>query len=164
MLRREFLAVSAALLVAGCGYRPLYGDGGSNSVMTELRGIAIPEPETRVGQLIRNELLSTIRPAGTATEDRYRLVLRPEVRKESIIARTDPGTTRSAIRLTVAYDLVDLASAERAHSGKVFSQVSYDVVREPVADLQAEANATERAAREAGMDIRSRLAAFFASR
>jgi hypothetical protein len=49
------------------------------------------------------------------------------------------------------------------HSGKTFSQVSYDVVREPFADMQAEANAMERAAHEVSMDIRSRLAAYFAS-
>jgi hypothetical protein len=50
------------------------------------------------------------------------------------------------------------------HSGKTFSQVSFDVVRQPFADTQAENNAMERAAHEVSGDIRMRIAAFFATR
>jgi hypothetical protein len=50
------------------------------------------------------------------------------------------------------------------NSGKTFSAVSYDIIREPVADLQAESNATSRAAKEVASDIHTRLAAYMASR
>ena len=49
-------------------------------------------------------------------------------------------------------------------SGKSFSNVSYDTVQEPVADLQAAENARERAARELAQDLKIRLSAFFATR
>jgi hypothetical protein len=60
--------------------------------------------------------------------------------------------------------LTELSSGTQVNSGKTFSSVSYDIVHEPVADLQAEANALSRAAQEVGTDIHTRLAAFMASR
>jgi LPS-assembly lipoprotein len=155
-------AVLLALLLPGCGYRPLYGSGGATDVVSELRGVSIPEQDTRVGQLIRNELLSSIRPAGTAENDRYTLSFTPDLRKETITARTETGATRSALKLTVTYRLTSIDGKTIYKEGKVFSQVSYDVLREPVADLRAETNALERAAREAAMDIRVRISAQFA--
>ena len=60
------------LLTAACGFRPLYGGGDATSpgVVQDLASVAISEPTTRLSQLIRNDLLSAIRPAGTA-ERRY---------------------------------------------------------------------------------------------
>ena len=55
------------LALAGCGMRPLYGTSEmSAGVSNELAAIAIAEPTTRLAQLIRNDLISTMRPAGTA--------------------------------------------------------------------------------------------------
>jgi LPS-assembly lipoprotein len=159
-MRRRALLL--ALLLPGCGYRPLYGSGNERDVVSELRGVSIPEQDTRAGQLIRNELLSSIRPAGTAEADRYTLGLSPDLRRETITARTETGATRAALRLTVAYRLSSVDGKTVAKEGKVFSQVSYDILREPVADLRAETNALERAAREAAMDIRVRISAHFA--
>ena len=71
--------------------------------------------------------------------------------------------TRQAINLSVSFDLVDKSSGKTVHSGKTFSHASYDVIRQPFADMQAEINATERAAHEVSSDIRTRLAAYFAT-
>jgi LPS-assembly lipoprotein len=58
---------------------------------------------------------------------------------------------------------VERSSGNVVNDGKTFSQASFDVIRQPFADLQAETNATERAVREVSADIRTRLAAYFAS-
>ncbi len=47
---------------------------------------------------------------------------------------------------------------------KTFSQVSFDRTTADFSNLQAETDAMERAAREIGNDIRTRLAAYFATR
>lgn len=158
----SWLACAAVLAAAGCGYRPLYGTAGDDrGVVAALASVSIPEANTRLGQIVRSDLLSAMRPAGTASQDRYVLVLRPEVKTASIIDKPLPNTTRRSVQVVVNFELT--GSEGVLHGGKTFSQVSYDVVREPFADMQAEANAMERAAHEVSMDIRSRLAAYFAS-
>jgi LPS-assembly lipoprotein len=156
------LLVSAALLLAGCGYRPLYGSSSETAgVAATLSSISIPEAEDRVGQLIRNDLLSSMR-AGKG-EDKYTLLLKPVVKTSGVIDKPQPSVTRDAITLAVSYDLVERSTGSIVHSGKTFSQASFDVIRQPFADLQAETNATERAVHEVSADIRTRLAAYFAS-
>ena len=154
---------SAALATAGCGYRPLYGTAADSvGVAATLQSVAIPEADTRLGQLIRNDLISSMR--GGSGEDRYTLILKSSAKNTGIIEKPQPSVTRQAIYLTVSYELIDKASGKIVHSGKTFSHASFDVVRQPFADKQAETNATERAALEVSADIRTRLAAYFAHR
>mgnify|MGYP001794277283 CR=1 FL=1 len=105
-----------------------------------------------------------MRPAGTAQQNLFNLVLTPTVAQTVLVDKDKPGIQRKRLRLSVAYQLIEISSGSAVNSGKTFSNISYDVVHEPIADLQAEANATDRAAQEAGDDIRTRLAAFMASR
>ena len=151
--------------LAGCGYRPLYTSGSDGrGVVASLSSIAIQEPDSRAGQLVRNSLLSSMRPAGTAGQDLYKLVLKPDVSESTLVSQSLPGVKRMRLRLTVSYQLIETSSGSEVNSGKTFSAVSYDVIREPVADLQAQSNATSRAAQEVAADIHTRLAAFIASR
>jgi LPS-assembly lipoprotein len=153
------------LLVGGCSYRPLYGTGESGvPVVTSLSSIAIPEAKDRLGQLVRNELLSSIRPAGQAGDDVYVLIIDSKLRKSNAIESSMPGLTRQSAIVNVSYSLRERTGGREVTSGRTFSRVSFDVIREPIADMQAENNAVERAAIEAGADIRTRLAAFFASK
>ena len=55
------------------------------------------------------------------------------------------------------------AASRCSSSGTTFARVPFDVIRQPFADMQAQTDATERAAREVGADIRTRLAAYFAT-
>jgi len=153
------------LSLAGCGYKPLYSSGSDGrGVVASLSSISIQETESRAGQLVRNSLLSSIRPAGTSQENLYKLVLNPELTQSTLVEQTLPGIKRVRLRLTVSYQLIETGSGSEVNSGKTFSAVSYDIIREPVADLQAESNATSRAAREVATDIHTRLAAYMASR
>lgn len=157
-------AVGLALLLAGCGYRPLYGSLDSNSsVAAELAAVSIPEPDNRTTQLIRNELISTISPAGSGGVGPYVLEIEPEKFDDPAIIAFNADDIRRTVKLKVDFRLRDRASGKVVYSGKSFSNVSYDRVQAPFADLQARTNAEERAAREIGGDIRTRLAAYFAS-
>lgn len=153
------------LSLTGCGYKPLYSSGSDGrGVVASLSSISIQETDTRAGQLVRNSLLSSIQPAGTAGDNLYKLVLNPELSQSKLVDRGIPGIDRIRLRLAVTYQLIETGSGAEVNSGKTFSAVSYDVIREPVADLQAESNAANRAAREVAADIHTRLAAYMASR
>ncbi|MBI2718581.1 MAG: hypothetical protein HYX36_07440 [Rhizobiales bacterium] len=167
------LVLLCLLYLGGCGYRPLYGTANESSgVVQALASISIAEADTRLGQIIRNDLLSGMRPAGTAGEDKYRLVITPQSKNSDIIDTKQPNSSRESVNITVAFELQE--NGKVIYSGKSFSQVSYDrvsaadttghlMVRGPLANYQAQLSATERAAHELSVDIRTRLAAYFAS-
>ncbi len=155
------LWVCACLFVlTGCAsYRPLYGTGPSGgSVSSTLASVAIPEQHSRSAQLIRNELLSTM---GTGTA-RFGLKLTVTEKTIDVSVLSASSLRRKRFNLTSHYELVNVASGDVLTSGDSFSNVSFDTVRQPVADLQAANNAMERAAQEVGQDLRQRIAAYFA--
>jgi LPS-assembly lipoprotein len=168
MKRWQFLIVLPLLMLLGaCGFRPLYGsDSTSPGVANDLASVSIPEPRDRLSQLIRNDLMSTMRPAGTAEPDRYRLDIDAVATEDKSIE--DSSNSRAARRATVRvmanFELRDLSGGKTVYKGRTFSNVSYDDVQQSFADLQARTNAMERGAHEIALDIRTRLAAHFASR
>jgi len=160
---RWLLILLVAGVVAGCGYRPLYGTGTDDrGVVAALSSVEIPVADSRLGQQIRNDLLSSMNFSSTGGPSRYSLKIEPKLSESNVIDRTLPNAGRRAVQLVAAYELVDQQSGNVVNSGKTFSQVSYDVVRQPFADAQAQENATVRAVHEVSGDIRTRLAAYFA--
>jgi LPS-assembly lipoprotein len=156
------LALVALLGLSGCGFYPLYATGGDgHGVAADLSGVAIPEAETRLGQIVRDDLLSGMRPAGTASQDRYTLTLKDTSEDAKIIEQRRPKPQRASVNVTVSFTLSE--GSTKLLEGKTFSEISYDDVGEPFADQQAKQNAMERAAHEISGDIRTRLAAYFAS-
>ena len=148
--------------LAGCGMHPLYGTAGeSGGVAQSLASISIPQLDSRMTQLIRNNLLSTMRPAGQAAADRYVLTLNPAEKSNDIIDQPQPKATRQQVIVTVDYQLLE--GGKVLSSGKTFSQVSYDNVRQPFSDMQAQADAEKRVALELSSDLRTRLASYFAT-
>lgn len=154
----------SALLLAGCGFQPLYGTASTgNQIEHALASISVADPKTRLDQLIRNEVISSISPPGSAGSSAYRLEILSEADKFTSIESTNTEPSRLQYKVNTSYTLYDNQTGKPVHNGKTFSQVSYDRVDAPAANLQALNNAQERAAREIGQDIRIRLAAFFAS-
>jgi LPS-assembly lipoprotein len=155
------------LLTAACGFRPLYGGGDTTSpgVAQDLASVSISEPTTRLSQLIRNNLLSAMRPAGTAEADRYRLDIDANASEDKSIEDSSNSRRahRSTVRVMASFALKDMSGGKTVYQGRTFSNVSYDDVNQSFADMQARANAMERCAREVAIDIRTRLAAHFAS-
>ena len=155
------LLVVAALVLAGCGYRPMYGSSATNpGVAGSLAAISIPEAADRPGQLVRNELISSMQSG--KGEEKYLLNLTTTVNDNGVIQNKQPAVTRQAILITTSFELIDRSTGKVVNKGTSFARVPYDVIRQPFADLQAEKDATERAAQEVGADIRTRLAAYFA--
>lgn len=156
------LLTIAVLALAGCGYRPMYGSTATSpGVAGSLAAISIPEAADRPGQLIRNELISSMQ-VGKGEEPKYLLNLTTTVADNGVIQKAQPAVTRQAILITSTFELVDRSTGKVVTKGTTFARVPYDVIRQPFADLQAQKDATERAAREVGADIRTRLAAYFA--
>ncbi len=161
-LTLRFYCLLAGLLVVagGCSYRPLYGTSqtGAN-VQSVLAGIAVDEQNSRAGQLVRNDLLATMGESADGSMQ-YQLKLEPVEKTSLVSALPGQKLQRKRYRLNVKFALVNAASGKVVSEGASFSNVSFDTVQQPIADLQAADNARDRAAREVAEDIRLRLAAF----
>jgi LPS-assembly lipoprotein len=153
--------IGFSLLLAGCSNtRPLYGTGADGkSAALALAGIAVDEQKTRAGQIVRNNLISSFGGSGSD----FVLRLTPVEKTQEVSSSSIQDLTRKRYRLSVKYELADVKTSQVLTSGSSFSNVSYDTVEQPIADLRAAENARERAAREVAEDIRLRLAAHFAS-
>lgn len=159
------ISLAACLIVAACGFQPMYGiraDG--TSATTELASVAVVEQSTRLGQLIRNEILSTIAPVGQQAAPQYVLDLLPRAAAEVMVRDFDTGVLRRSFKIEVAFRLRETGVDGDLYAGRTFSQAAYDRTDTPFADRQARIAAEERAAKVVGADISTRLAAYFASR
>lgn len=157
----SFLVLAACLALGGCSYRPLYGTAGDGKgVAVLMSGVGVEQQKTRPGQIVRNNLVSVL---GGGSGSRYLLRLVPVETSVQVSALSDQRLKRHRYNLKVAYELADVQSGKVVSSGASFSNVSYDTVEQPIADLRAAENARDRAGREVAEDIRTRLAAFFST-
>jgi LPS-assembly lipoprotein len=153
--------VAASVVLAGCNARPLYGtQADGKGVAVAMSGIAVDEQKNRAGQIVRNNLISSF---GAGGGSRYILRMVPEEKTIEISSLSTQKLNRYRYNLKIKYELADAKSGETVSSGASFSNVSYDTVEQPIADLRAAENARERAAREVAEDVRLRLAAYFSS-
>jgi LPS-assembly lipoprotein len=162
--RRRLLQLTFAIPLAGCGLQPLYATrpGGEAGVAEQLAQVQVPEQQTRPGQLVRNQLLTIMQGHDGAARYTLELVIREGISPVSTLPGT--ATVRYQYNLTGKYKLKQNGDGKNLVAGSIFSQVQYDTLRQPVADLQAKRDAMERAATELAHDIRLRIAAYFSSR
>jgi LPS-assembly lipoprotein len=163
ILRAGGLALSmiVASVLGGCGFQPLYGDSSPTStVAAELSAISIEPASTRIGQQVRNNLISTMSPPGQESASRYRLELDPIASLRDIFVQPDSDITRQNYSLKVRFALYDSGTNRLVHNGSAFSIVSYDRVESEFANVRALRAAEIQAARVVSDDIRTALAAF----
>ncbi len=153
-----------ALIVAGCGFRPLYGGGQSSEAATEFAAIHIEPIADRIGQQLHNHLLDLLNPRGRAAATRYVLIVELKGSTQGLAIAKSDLATRSNYRLDATFQIL-AASDKRLllrSSQKVVS--SYDILSSNFATLMAEKDAKTRAVREMGQIIRTQLAVFFDQR
>lgn len=166
MIRVALACAAASMLAGGCGdsgFRPLYADtslvGGAdvNKKLAELEIAPIPG---RVGQRVRNELIYQSTGGGYAAQPVYRLEI---VIVESITAtlvQIDGNSSGSVYNLNASFRLVRIADRTVALTGTSYSRIAFQRFDSVFANVRARQEAENRAAKTAGDDLKSRLAAF----
>ena len=163
MLWSKSLAVIAvATLLAGCGFRPLYGTIGEDlPVTTQLAQIHIAAIPDRTGQKLRNFLLDRINPGGQPRLPLYYLKVKINVTRTDLGIERDETATRALLVLTANYQLFNRTKTIVLVKGSTQSTNSFNIVVSDFATLSAETDATDRASREISDDIKTRLALYF---
>lgn len=157
-------ALIGLLALSACGFQPLYAtrDDGS-SVSQQLAEVNVSPQTDRVGQLVRNEIVRSTRPAGTQAEDRFYLRFEARSNSQTLIDTADTVHRRLAYNLSTNFRLIDASTNKVIFSGRAFSRVPYDRLDASFSNVQARVNAEEQAAKQVGQEMRTRLAAFLAT-
>lgn len=151
----------AALLLAGCGFQPLYRSGGAGQVPEALGKVSIAPIPDRMGRELRNELLSRINPGGSPNEPSHRLSVELNEEQQGILVERDNFVSRVNLRIRAKFVLVDLASEKPVLEGQARTVAAYNVTSAQYANLVAETDAKRRAALVVAEQITDRLAAYF---
>ena len=158
---RTIAILAAALVLTGCGLRPLYGGGSSGEVATTLTSINVTPIPGRLGWLMFNKLKDRL---GTqnATGARYRLDVELDDDIVGLGIRGDRAVTRERRTVRARYKLVEAATGQVILDATAGSDAGIDVVSSPYATVAAEQTAAERLSDAVADQIVARLGIFAA--
>jgi LPS-assembly lipoprotein len=169
-MRRIGHAVAAAVLalgLAGC-LRPLYGSAEFNGLSAQqgLAGVAIDVQGERLAHYLRNELEFNLRGGNpTDAPTRHTLVVFAKSTTNSAILDRISGVAESAAMVIEAdYELRETGKSVAATKGRATVAVSYERSIQRFANTRAARDSEILAARQLADQIRSRVAAFLATR
>ena len=155
---RKLLALVPALLLAGCGFQPLYGQQG---VVSGLAAVDVRAPEGRTGHLIREHLDDAL-AAQNGSAPAYRMDLALSETRFPRGIRVDNVATRYEYVLIAEYTLRTLPALAPVKNGRTRVTLTYDSADQPYASITAQQDAQDRAAQEAARRIQLELAAWLA--
>lgn len=164
--RRGLLLAAVAGLAAACQVRPVYAPEGSllagagAPMISELASIAIEAQTSRLGQTLMNELIFQLRGGGALVEPKYRLHLILTERISDLAIRAREGVpVAKLVSITVTYTLTEVATRRVVTSDNVYTTNTFDTGSQRYANLRAQLDAEDRAAKALAADIRLRLSA-----
>lgn len=166
---RKFSAPLAALagflLLAGCGFHPLYGESASSAVSrVELASVQIDLIRDREGQMLRNELLDRFQPQGAAPKAVYGLNIGLATQKVGLAIRPDETGSRANLIMTANYAVRRLADGEVLYNGSSRAITGYNILDSEFATTSSETDAIRRAVFDLSEQITTRVSIVLANR
>jgi len=166
------VAASSALLVSGCGFRPLYGEARREGVAAEapvraeLAAVQVERIPERNGQLLRRALQEHLRGAPPSVPSRYDLRVSLAFAAEPIAFRRDGTASRIRYRGTASWWLLDRGTPPtQIASGTERENDAYNIPDQQFFAAEASRDAMERRMVEQfAFQIAQRLAVVFQER
>lgn len=156
-------AIAAGLsiaVLAGCQVSPLYADSAEGLRGNALiRAVAVDPADNRLEQQVRNELIFLLNGgAPETTTPRYRVDLTVLTTTQGILRDpSDSSPTGQTIVFTAQYRLLDAATEREIAARTQMVSTRYDSFEQQFADIRAQRDAENRAARELAERIRGEL-------
>jgi LPS-assembly lipoprotein len=163
--RRRCLALMglacAALSLAACGYRPLYGRAAAGSqVSSELSKVRISLIANRAGQRLRNHLLDRMNPTGEPVSPAYLLTINLVETRIDLGVRRDETRTRANLTLSATFQLVDLTNNRLIFKAGAQRVASFNIRDAEFATISAESAARRRSVEGLADEITQRVAIY----
>jgi LPS-assembly lipoprotein len=163
--RRRYLALAglacAALSLAACGYRPLYGRASTGAqVSSELAKVRIGLIANRAGHRLRNELLDRMNPRGEPGLPAYALNVNLVETRVDLGVRRDETRTRANLILTASFQLTDLSNNRLLFKAGARRVASFNIRDAEFATISAESAARRRTVEGLADEITQRVAIY----
>jgi LPS-assembly lipoprotein len=147
------LIASLTLLLAACGFQPMYSPGGGSAIGP----VQINEIEGKAGHVLRTELSRILAVEnGASPPSHLEITLSEQVTPLGI--RIDESATRAELRLIANYVLTPPGQGAQVVRGSVVTVVNYDIPTAAFGEIAAQDDARERAAETMAQRFRAELA------
>jgi len=160
-LFKTIIMASMLVLLASCGFQPLYGRATKNAKVTaQLDQTYILPIDGRIGQIVRNQLLDMISPKGLPSQANYQLIVTLREQKQGLAIDQTDSTNRFNLTIFANYNLRDASGKAALFTGNAQAVASYNIVNSDFANLAASKNARKRAAIVVSEEIYRQLSVF----
>ena len=139
----------AALLLAGCGFTPLYGDAGGSPALTR---ISVTTQDDRLGYRLREQLEDAL-GRDRAAAPLYRLETTAQQNRRPLGRRIDDTATRYELTVRGAWTLTPVSGGAPL-TGTETVTTTYAAADQPYAAIAAQQDGEDRAAAELARLIR----------
>jgi LPS-assembly lipoprotein len=152
----------AALSISGCGFRPLYGTNSltaSPAVVEAMAQMRIRPIADRSGQRLRQILNEQVHTNGPAEKSLYDLDI--VLNKQIVELGVRPDSTTSRANLIISATFSVFEGGTRLFGDTTQAVVSYNILDDQFATIASQAAAEDRALKQLGDDIKTRIAVAF---
>ncbi len=161
--RRAILSLGATALLAGCGLRPLYGDGSAQAgARGELAAVRIDTIPDRNGQILRNRLIDLFYADGGPQPWRYDLKVALTLAEARVGVRIDDTSTRRTLTANSSFRLSRRDTGAVIASGSLVQNNTFAFQEAQYGALVARETATRDLLDAVGDQIATRVALAFA--
>ena len=148
------------LLLAGCGFRPLYG--ARDQLLAETQTVQIEPISGEGGYEFYMILKDKLNPQGLPTHPEYRLTVQlqaPIYQNQSI--RSDNFATLKTMNVTANYQLTRLSDGKKVIATSVNANGLFNLIREPYATKVAQDKLYQNVTSLLADDIATHVLAYF---
>jgi len=162
------LTFGLTLGLSGCGFKPMYGQfsdgkGDLRDVMANIRVASILEDgrPSRIGQVIRNNLLDRLTPFGETKSANYLLSVTFLIEEQGYGIRSDESVTLQNVKLVAAYKLEEVGTSKVVLESAARALVTYDLVQSDYSNMIARNASLKRLSEDVANQVATRIGAYF---
>lgn len=155
-----------ALGPVGCGFQPIYARSGgeaSSSMATQLASVRVSGIPDRMGQRLRNSLVTTLNPGGEPASPDYSLSVTLNESNIGLATSKDGNATVGETSMRASYQLSDTRTGKIVFSGTTRAISGYRFLGPRYASTVSQREAQADALTEIAAEIRRSLTAYFSS-
>jgi LPS-assembly lipoprotein len=164
LFKTGLLVAVTTVSVSGC-FQPLYAPTNGRDIRSELASISVAPIENRLGHYLATELSFGFNGGGAVVPIKYKLTVTVRERVQTPLIDTVGGrATAATVMVDADYKLTPVGGGDPVTQGTAFTAATYDRNSQRFANIRAAQDAEIRDAKTLADQIRTRIAASFASR
>ena len=161
---KQGLIILGLLALAGCGFKPVYGEhsaGKSPSAVQQFAAIEIPVLPDRLGQQMRNMLIDSLHPKGADTDYRYKLDVGITEAVVNLGLQQNSTSTRGQVRITVKYALIDNSNDKVVLKETLRTSTGYNILINQFSSVLSQDDAETQGLQQIADDMTLHMAMYF---